>query len=144
VAIPITLSVSKKKDMRKIVMILFVSTISFVCQAQIDTIIKKDTSIRILKPYSFKDIKNNPLSFSNYTDNLKKISSPFDLYHDSLYIREAYYNSLLPNDNKMLFIYDKHFFYFNNPLQPYGYGGGIGKALGFGALNYLILLFDKK
>ncbi len=69
------------------------------------------------------------------------MSSPFDLYHDPIYIREVFYNTYFPTDNKMLFIYNKHFYYFKDPLQPYG--GGFGGALVFGALNYLMLLFDK-
>ena len=131
--------------MRKIIIIFLATIFSFFCRSQTDTVIKKDSSKFILNPfyyYSFKDIKNNNYILpSNYTFDLKKMSSPFDLYHDSIYIREVFYNTYFPTDNKMLFIYNKHYYYFSDPLKPYS--GDLGGALVFGALNYLMLLFDK-
>jgi len=93
--------------------------------------------------YQFKAITGHSFSLFTNTETLRSRSSSFDLSHDSLYIREALYNPLLPSDNKLLFIYNRHFFYLKDPMQPYGFSGGIGQTLGFGAINYLLLFLDK-
>jgi len=127
------------------ILIVFVIMLSFICQAQTDTITKRNSSKQIFTPnnfYAFKDTKNNSILFSNYTFDLKKISSPFDLFHDSLYIREVFYNNLFSTENEMLFVYNNHFYYIKDPLEPYG--GGLGSTLVFGSLNYLIHLFENK
>lgn len=118
--------------MIKIVLILFVTMFSLICQSQTDSIIKKDSSKFILTPsdfYSFKIPENNFVPALNYSSKPKNCSSRYSLYYDSL--------------NTQLYIYDnciKKYFYYGS-IYPYH---SIGSSLIDGTLNYLFLLFDKK
>jgi hypothetical protein len=129
--------------MKQIILIFFLTLFSFVCKAQTYTIIKKDSSKFILNPfnfYLFKDAKNNSISLPNYIFDMRKISPQFDLFHDSLYIRQVFYDDLFYTGDKRYFVYNLHH-YVNDPLRPYG---NYKSALFLGTLNYLILLFDKE
>ena len=117
---------------------------SFICRAQTDTIIKKDTSKFILKPfnpYLFNVVNNSSPNIFSHNYSLKNTSTLFDLRYESQYIRQFYYNNFINSDNKMLFIYKHHFYYVKDPVHPYGMGRN---ALFLGSLNYLFLLFARK
>lgn len=104
---------------------------SFVCQAQRDTILKKDSSKFILSPYnfsSFKVPKNDYIPALNYSFE-QDMSSRFTLYYDSLYRRVALYDNY------------KHEYYSKDPLCPYR---NFKSALVGGSVSYLFLLFDNK
>ena len=105
---------------------------SFVCQAQTDTILKKDSSKFILSPYnfsSFKVPKNDYIHALNYSFE-QDMSSRFTLYYDSLYKKLVFYDN-----------YKLEYFFYDSNLSPYN---NFKSALIGGSLNYLFLLFDKK
>ena len=115
---------------------------SIVCNSQTDTIIKIDSSKFILKPLylnSFNTGNNSSLNIFSHNYSLKNTSTLYDLQYDSQYIRQEYYNNFIRSDNYKIFIYNHHFYYVKDPVQPYG---SWRNTLFLGTLNYLRLLIN--
>lgn len=110
--------------MRNVLIFLFAAMFSFICHAQTVTIIKKDSSTFILKPYNFYLYgihENNSVPILNYSFEFLNKQSRFTVFNN-------------------MTIYDKYrheYLFINKPPN-------FQSALLGGTLYYLTLLFDKK
>lgn len=118
--------------------------LSLFCYAQTNLFLKHDTSNIIVKPFNFltvNELSNKKVPLSNYTFKNRIILSPFNIYHDSLYIKNSRFNPFYNSENKMFLISNKYYYDVNNPLAPFG--RCFECAVVAGSLNYLFLLFKK-
>lgn len=128
--------------MKKIILILFVFSSSIVCVSQsLNT--SNNNSIKGLPTNIFclnKGFENNSRQITGYIFNLKIMSPQNGLFYDPQYYQQVYFDNILNSNNKKYFVYNLHH-YVNDPIRPYG---SSKSTLLCGALNYLILLCEKK
>ena len=130
--------------MHKSLLTYLILTLSLFCQAQTNSFSKPDTAKLITKPFNFitfNEIKHNKIPLSNYTFKNRIILSPFNIYHDSLYIKNSRFNLFFNSANTTFLISNKYYYDVNNPLAPNG--KCFGCAIIQGSLNYLFLLIAK-
>ena len=131
--------------MQKSLLTSLIVIFSAFCNAQTSTFSKPDTAKLITKPFNFitfNEIKHNKIPLSNYTFKNRIILSPFNIYHDSLYLKNSRFNPFYNHENKTFLISNKYYYDVNNPLAPFG-GRCFGCAIVEGSLTYLFLLLQK-
>lgn len=104
---------------------------SLICSAQKENTIKRDSSTFMLSTFRLNSDKQTPY-FSSTTPYYSydfKSTTRFTIYSDSFNNRNVLYDNF------------RHEYINNDVLQPYS---NFGSALIGGALNYLIILLDKK
>ena len=130
--------------MKKINLALFIILFAFVCHAQKDTTMNRDTSTLTLPHfnlYSFNQPKNlNNTLIPHFSFEIRKMSPQFDLFYDSLYIRQVLFNDFPYSDYNKYYDHSMNG-YINNPIAPYG---NFESAVLCGSINYLIFLLEKK
>lgn len=130
--------------MYKSLLAYLIFTSSLFCQAQTSTFLKSYTLSLLLKSINFSTYNNhgiNKIPLSNYTFKNRIILSPFNIYHDSLYIKNSRFNPFYNSENITFLMSNKYYYDVNNPLAPHG--KCFGCAIVQGSLNYLFLLFEK-
>ncbi|OFX49058.1 MAG: hypothetical protein A2046_14795 [Bacteroidetes bacterium GWA2_30_7] len=133
-----------KPIVQEIILTYFIAMFAFVSQAQTSLFAKPDTAKLIVKQlsfYTYNENNENIIPLSNYTFNNRILLSPFNIYHDSLYIKNSRFNHFYNSENKLMLISNKYYYDVNNPLAPFG--RCFGCAIAAGSLNYLFLLFKK-
>ncbi len=113
-------------------MMFFMTVFYLFCHAQMDSLIKNDSSkiiLKSLKNYSIKGSNINHINLQNYSSETRSPSSRFALYYDTLYQKSMLYDNY------------KHEYFLNDPIRPYS---TFQNALLGGSLNYLFLLFERR
>lgn len=131
--------------MKTFIFSTFVICFAFSCKAQTYNYLTNDTSKQILTRQNFCSIKytrkHTSYLIPNYSIEMRKMSPLFDLYYDSLYIRQVLFNDFSKVDYKGFYDY-KSRSYIYDPIAPYG--GDFGSTLIIGSINYLIMLLEKR
>jgi hypothetical protein len=133
-----------KSNMKQMMLIIFVIFCSIVTHSQTNLTLKKDSTKLFLRPLSlnsFHFLNNSSPNIFSHNYSLKNTSTLHDLQYDSKYISQVYYDNFVNSDNKKIFIYNHHFYYVKNPIQPFSSGRN---TLFLGTLNYLRLLIDNQ
>jgi hypothetical protein len=122
--------------MKLIILIIFMNLITLFCYSQTNTILKKDSTKFFLNQYDyhlFKIHDNNFVPAINYSfgQNNYYHLSRFTLYHDTIYNKCELFDNYRNKD------YSEYLYYSNDNIYS------STMHIGAGALNYLILLFEK-
>lgn len=113
--------------MKYLTLILIAISFSLISNAQIENIIKKDSSKLAFN--SFKLNSNHEMNINSLYSFDFKSTTRFTIYSNSLNSRNVLYDNYR-ND-----------YINNNALQPYS---NFGSAILGGSINYLIMLLEKK